>query len=356
MAVTVPTFIPTPFASEGQFAVIPEAPSSEQGRASWQQGFPQVCAQPLASGGIPPNYQDFQGIFNALSAAICYMQTGALWPWSATLTYPLGAHVLGSDNNEYVAVQENTGQDPTTDTTQTYWEPGITASSVFTAPTASEPGTAGLVPQPQATDPSEQLANILTMRGWAGFDPAAIMPSIAGDGSNILGLGAESAEGVNIDTLLRTGFFAATSFSGTLPPNTAGGILINLFAAASGLYYGQQILVSLFGNVWCRSNNGGIPAGGTPSWTAWQAVGAPKPQAAEGVGQWRTFNTNSGTGGQITVPSGGVWAYFLTGVNSINDVPDGTLAGVAAGGTVLTVVSGSGAPVSNVWGFCWRIA
>lgn len=121
MAVTVPSFLPEPFANEGQYAIIPDKPSSEQGRASWQQGFPQVCAQPLASGGIPPNYLDFQGIFNALSSSICYMQTGALWPWSSTLTYPLGAHVLGSDNNEYVAVQENTGQDPTQDATNVYW-------------------------------------------------------------------------------------------------------------------------------------------------------------------------------------------------------------------------------------------
>lgn len=121
MAVTVPSFLPEPFANEGQYAIIPDKPSSEQGRASWQQGFPQVCAQPLASGGIPPNYLDFQGIFNALSSSICYMQTGALWPWSSTLTYPLGAHVLGSDSNEYVAVQENSGQDPTQDPTNVYW-------------------------------------------------------------------------------------------------------------------------------------------------------------------------------------------------------------------------------------------
>lgn len=121
MAITVPSFIPEPFANEGQYATIPDTPSSEQGRASWQQGFPQVCAQPLASGGIPPNYLDFQGIFNALSSSICYMQTGALWPWSSTLTYPLGAHVLGSDNNEYVAVQENSGKDPTQDPTNVYW-------------------------------------------------------------------------------------------------------------------------------------------------------------------------------------------------------------------------------------------
>lgn len=121
MAVNVPSFLPEPFANEGQRATIPDTPSSEQGRASYQQGFPQVCAQPLASGGIPPNYLDFQGILYDLSNSICYMQTGALWPWSSTLTYPLGAHVLGSDNNEYVAVQENTGQDPTQDPTNVYW-------------------------------------------------------------------------------------------------------------------------------------------------------------------------------------------------------------------------------------------
>lgn len=121
MAVTVPSFLPSPFADEGQRATIPATPSSEQGRASYQQGFPQVCAQPLASGGIPPNYQDFQGILYDLSNSIFYMQTGALWPWSASLTYPLGAHVLGSDNNEYVAVQENSGQDPTQDPTNVYW-------------------------------------------------------------------------------------------------------------------------------------------------------------------------------------------------------------------------------------------
>lgn len=121
MAVEVPSFIPEPFANEGQKATIPDTPSAEQGRASWQQGFPTVCAQPLASGGIPPHYLDFQGILNALSSSIFYMQTGALWPWSSTLTYPLGAHVLGSDNNEYVAVQENTGQNPTQDPTNVYW-------------------------------------------------------------------------------------------------------------------------------------------------------------------------------------------------------------------------------------------
>lgn len=120
MAVTVPSFIPIPWAENGQTATIPQT-TAEQGRASWDQGFPQVCALPLSAGGIPPNYLDFQGIFNALSASIYYMQTGALWPWSSTLTYPLGAHVLGSDNNEYVAVQENTGRDPTTDTTNVYW-------------------------------------------------------------------------------------------------------------------------------------------------------------------------------------------------------------------------------------------
>lgn len=218
----------------------------------------------------------------------------------------------------------------------------------FTAPTADAPGKEGLVPQPQATDPSEQLANILTMSGWAGFDPAAIMPSIAGDGSNILGLGAESAEGVNIDTLLRTGFFAAASFGGTLPPNTAGGVLINLFAAASGLYHGEQILVPLYGNIWYRFNSGGIPAGGTPSWTAWQAVGAPKPQAADGVGQFiQLWNTTS----VFTLPDKGVWVYFTIEIVPSTGIVKQSVSSIAAGGTVLTAASGA---LMNGW--AWRIA
>lgn len=223
----------------------------------------------------------------------------------------------------------------------------------FTPPTASEPGEAGLVPGPQATDPLVQLSNILTMKGWAGFDPAAIMPSITGDGTNTLGLGAESAEGVNIDTLLRTGIFTATNLGGTLPDNTPGGVLINLFSSApDSKYYGQQLLFTLGGNAWYRANAGiGISPGGTPVWSPWYALSAPRPQAAEGVGQWTRYGAMGGTIFQL--PEEGVWAYSVIKRNlTTNGVLD-VYGGVAAGGTIID--SQSSATIDYV-GLAWQVS
>lgn len=353
MAVTVPSFIPTPFASEGQFAVIPEVPSSEQGRASWQQGFPQVCAQPLASGGIPPNYQDFQGIFNALSAAICYMQTGALWPWSASLTYPLGAHVLGSDNQEYVALQESTGKDPTTDTTQTYWEPGITASSVFTPPTASEPGKAGLVPQPQATNPTVQLANILTMQGWGSFSPAFVQVSPMNSKELVPSMQVLPSP-ADLNSVI-PGVYYSSGWTNVPDGAVAQGrTWVYASKNSDGTYGYSQIYIDDAGNSWFRGSIDSSSTGEFPVWNLWAALGAPKPKAAEGVGLWVTLGTVQGTGASITLPAGGVWAYFLTGASASGNIT-GTKAGVAGGNTVVTITDVT-VPVSFVWGFCYRVA
>ena len=46
--------------------------------------------------------------------------------WSSATTYAAGAGVLGSDNTYYFAVQASVGQDPTLDTTDTYWQPEST--------------------------------------------------------------------------------------------------------------------------------------------------------------------------------------------------------------------------------------
>ena len=341
MAVTVPSFIPTPFASEGQFAVIPEVPSSEQGRASWQQGFPQVCAQPLASGGIPPNYQDFQGIFNALSAAICYMQTGALWPWSASLTYPLGAHVLGSDNQEYVALQESTGKDPTTDTTQTYWEPGITNTSVFTPPTASEPGKEGLVPQPQATDPSVQINNILTMQGWKKISSAAMIPDEE-SGELIQGMGS-LLDPVDLNDIFSGNYYLANIIANAPNNEKTGNILV--WKTEVGTCF--QVFIRPSG-IFVR---GSSTATGQLVWGSWDVFGAPKPKDAEGVGKWARYDARGGT--NCTLPAEGVWAYHIIkrslpscGINAL-------YCGVAAGGTILDTQADS---TVDYVGLVWQVS
>jgi hypothetical protein len=62
----------------------------------------------------------------------------------------------------------------------------------------------------------------------------------------------------------------------------------------------------------------------------------PAPTTSTGVGQWRTVLPD--VNNETFLPSGGTWAYFTTNV----------VAGVAAGGTLISTTGGSG--------LAWRIA
>ena len=244
MAVTVPSFIPIPWAQNGQTATIPQT-TAEQGRASWDQGFPQVCALPLSAGGIPPNYLDFQGVFNALSSSIYYMQTGALWPWSSTLTYPLGAHVLGSDNNAYVAVQENTGQDPTTDSEHTFWKI-FTIPSNYIGATASAPGTAGLVPPAAAGQQEYYLSGDGNWRAFtSGMPVGSIYIQFSGQSApaDLFGGTWSNISNSYAGLFFRAEGGAAAAFGGTQSdgaPNISGTWTSGMFNAiwnSTGAFY-----------------------------------------------------------------------------------------------------------------------
>ena len=103
MALYTPSIITIPWAANGQKATIPNN-TEAAGRASWPVGFPEVNALPLAAGGIPPNYLDFQGVLYALSVHAMYGQTGAPYAWQNSLDYPVGSKVMGSNGVEYTAV------------------------------------------------------------------------------------------------------------------------------------------------------------------------------------------------------------------------------------------------------------
>ena len=252
MAVNVPSFLPSPFADEGQRATIPATPSSEQGRANYQQGFPQVCAQPLASGGIPPNYQDFQGIFYDLSSSIFYMQTGALWPWSSTLTYPLGAHVLGSNNNEYVAVQESTGQDPTKDSTGAMWKNVTTFLNTAFLPLAGGTMTGAINFGASNLGLQWTCANG-DVYAFRAYSPESIMQLVCISGDVARPVVTFYPNG-NIDIVSING-----SQSTTLTLSPAGNLV----------WGGQKVLVN--GDVFtqtAQTNSITLPAGGTWNWLA----------------------------------------------------------------------------------------
>lgn len=119
---TQPNFIPEPWAeTSGNFDTIP-ATQQETGRASWENGFPLENTIPVAEGGTPSHYLDFQGVLNALSSFAWWQQRGGQFTWSQGLEYPVGAFVLGSDGQLYKSIQASSPSDPQDPTTATaYW-------------------------------------------------------------------------------------------------------------------------------------------------------------------------------------------------------------------------------------------
>lgn len=121
---TQPDFLPMAFAANGDKNTIPNTATSS---ASWDDGFPIITATPLGAGGVAPDRKDFNGIFNALSAQLVYMQTGGVWTYSATQDYDPPAIVYDStDGGLYFCVAANgpsgTTIAPNADTTGAYWQ------------------------------------------------------------------------------------------------------------------------------------------------------------------------------------------------------------------------------------------
>lgn len=372
---TRPDNIPGPFAYNGDKNTIPDS-GADAGAASWASGFPPVTQLPLNAGGIPPQRNDFNGAYNALSAHTFFQQSGSYYEWSAELMYPFAARVLGSDGKLYDWVSASGAgtpagaQDPATDTAHAYWQPAVTAADLpefdgvtikdingklgvpeFTAPTASAPGKAGLVPAPKESSYPENV--ILTAGLFKEVDLAFMHGSAESVELNKtrLGLGGVSAEGVNIDTLTRGGIFTGNTLGGTLPDGVTGGVLVNIMSLGSdGLYYGQQILVSYINSrLYFRGNISGIQPGGTVNWFPWLAL-TPIPQAAAGVGQWVSLLYWSVT--EVYLPQGGVWAWFYLASNAGSSIIQGSWSGVSAGGTRI----GYNTSGFSSFGFAWRIA
>ena len=124
--ISQPTLIPVPWASQGQYAEIPQQ-GSEAGRASWNVGFPPECALPLSAGGIPPHWLDFQGVLYVLSHHAAFAQAGSRYAWDASLDYPAGACIIASNGKIYQAMQEsgpNTSagaKNPSASGNEAYW-------------------------------------------------------------------------------------------------------------------------------------------------------------------------------------------------------------------------------------------
>ena len=228
----------------------------------------------------------------------------------------------------------------------------------FTAPASDAPGKAGLVPAPEATPENELLLNFLSAKGFMKIDPSALFPSAESAEMNktTLALGGELVNGLDIDQLRRSGWFAG-SFAGTLPEGVTDGVLLNLlvYNNSDQLYYRTQLLIAYNDSKLYRRGSYGFAPGGTITSDAqWWELGAfaPKPQAAAGVGQWHLIAVANSS---FTLLDGAVWLYFALGYASGGYVIS-TATGISAGGTTIQMITESPSPIVSISGFAWRLA
>lgn len=116
-----PNKIPRPFADSGDKNSIPDS-SGSIGFASWQEGFPAITSEPFASGGVAPKRADFNGIFNALSAATLWYQQGGVYAYDNATDYEVGNLVIYSGVLYICLVANGPNSAIKAPTQATYWE------------------------------------------------------------------------------------------------------------------------------------------------------------------------------------------------------------------------------------------
>lgn len=111
-----------PFADSGTKNAIPVASQIgvTPGVASFTDGFPPLTMTPLAAGGVPPHGADFNGIFNFLSAAVRWAQSGGGYAYDSAFStaiggYPKGAWLRQASGNGYwLSLLDNNISNPDT--------------------------------------------------------------------------------------------------------------------------------------------------------------------------------------------------------------------------------------------------
>lgn len=140
MPISIPVKITTPWATSGLKNTIPATANPLLGLAGYDQGFPAINMTPKTAGGIPPFGQDFNGAFFAVTEALRYLETGALFPYDSTFSTAVGGYPLGSlvQMTDGSGLWRNTSANNTTnpETFGAGWAPegsGITSVSMSNA-------------------------------------------------------------------------------------------------------------------------------------------------------------------------------------------------------------------------------
>ncbi len=97
----IPTKMPTPWAngagpSYSAAVPIPSQIGVTDGRASFVTGFPPLNFLPESGGGVPPFGQDMNGLLNAVTAWLRWVQAGGVTPYDAIFQAAIGGYPLGA--------------------------------------------------------------------------------------------------------------------------------------------------------------------------------------------------------------------------------------------------------------------
>ena len=146
MSISEPDKIITPWASTGSKNPIPQNANNTTGAAGFDKGFPDVTMTPVEAGGIPPSGQDFNGILNAVTECIRYVQAGGAPSYDAGMSpsiggYSLGARVVGNDGIScLVSAVDNNSTDPNSGGGGWFFQP-TTVGTVSDIPSSAEVGS-----------------------------------------------------------------------------------------------------------------------------------------------------------------------------------------------------------------------
>ncbi|AMD43190.1 putative tail-fiber protein [Acinetobacter phage LZ35] len=103
---TNPTLITTPFAENGDKNIIPESVGAEPQNATMQAGFPPITQQKISEGGIPPERNDFNGMFNLVTQHLVHLNNGMSYEFDQEHADKIGGYPLNTrlmlDNGDIV--------------------------------------------------------------------------------------------------------------------------------------------------------------------------------------------------------------------------------------------------------------
>jgi hypothetical protein len=300
MSAPTPPLVPQPFATAAGpsfINVIPNTTADPQA-ASYQDGFPEQTFQPVASGGLPPLGQDFNGILNAITKHLFALQGGQLQTYrvdvSGAITgYKLGALLAMTDGAGYW-INRVDGNTTDPDAGGANWEPvyayGSTPKAVtgglltLTAPESSRGFlvfTGTLIGNQQVVVPNS-FRHWLVINGCVMGGFTLTVKTAAGSGVAIPAGGAAAPTAIYCDSVNVNLVFSPSPLPTSVAPVADTILLRNNLGQAFGLTAPLNTRTTELATTAFANPNGSLAANG------WR-------QNADGsIEQWG-FNTRFGS-------------------------------------------------------------